>query len=263
MNRTTIDTRTTVRPRLVALQVLLLAVLTLLTTLVAVGPAAANQFGPTDFKQPEEQPRIEVEPQCDPDGFHYDMIHPDAPANAMYLAQWREAPNGDHHNLPAGQKSGFVQSGTGDFQIRGVILVQGVPYHQYDWVDVTVFCPGLTDVPKGDPAVTIDLEPRCDLDPAGVSYEIHVTSPPNGPTAYVAQWREGNGPVSSTAGPQGFLETGEGEFEVRGVLHHQGPGFYASEWTPVTVDCATEVKPSGEVEPGDDDPRPGNPNFTG
>ncbi|MBW3604809.1 MAG: hypothetical protein KY460_07855 [Actinobacteria bacterium] len=38
-------------------------------------------------------------------------------------------------------------------------------------------------------------------------------------------------------GQAGTIPTGEGQFEVRGVLHDQGPGFYPTEFVDVTVDC--------------------------
>lgn len=262
---------------------LLLLVVALLATLVGARPAGAQDLvaptegptppvdGPTDIAVPEVAPTLAVVPDCDPDGFHYTMVHPDAPANAVHALQYREAPNGPIQALPIGPASGFVPSGEGTFLVRGAIVVQGQPFHQYDWVEVTVFCPGLVPTPEGPTEVEIDLTPVCEPAP-GVEYAITISNAPDGPLAHTAQWRElGGGPVTTVDGQAGTLATGEGTVEVRGVVHAQGPGFHASDWAEVTVDCTDpggdddpdpEDEPEDEPDP-DDVPRPGTPTFTG
>jgi hypothetical protein len=239
----------------------LLFLLTLLALLLHVAPAGAAPPGPGDVAQPEPQPYVAVTPDCSPEGFYYDLVHPTAPQGAIYAAQWREAPGGQVNNLGINTKSGFVPSGQGDFQVRGVVVLQGQPIYTFAWTDVTVFCPGLQIPEPDDPVVTIDVQPRCEPH-AGIAYEIEVESPPQGALAYKAQWREQGGQVHTVDGQQGVIPTGEGYFEIRGVLHYQGPGFYATEFVGVTVDCADDPGGGGSFPP-DDAPRPGTPTFTG
>jgi hypothetical protein len=215
--------------------------------------------GPDDLAQPQAQPQVKVTDSCNPDGFHYELVHPDAPNGAIYVAQWREVPDGAVHNLGIGSQSGFVNSGQGDFQVRGTIVVQGVPFHQFGWTDVTVFCPGLKQPEGGEPQVTIAVEPRCEPQ-IGIAYEIHVESPPQGALAYEAQWREPGGQVQTVDGQFGVIQTGEGDFEIRGVLHYQGPGFYPTDFVEVSVDCPADPGGGGQPE---DPPLPGTPSFTG
>jgi hypothetical protein len=112
----------------------------------------------------------------------------------------------------------------------------------------------------GEPTVTIDVEPRCAPQP-GVAYEISVDSPPPGALAYKAQWREPGGQVQTVDGQSGSIPTGEGEFEIRGVLHYQGPGFYPTDFVEVAVDCPGD--PGAGDGRSDDPPLVGTPNFTG
>lgn len=265
MNTTTTTTPAAHPRTLIRLATLLLALAALANATLAPAAWAAPQ-GPTDFKQADDQPRLDLQDSCNPDGFSYDMHHPQADPNSLYLLQWREKGTNQNNNVQG--KSGFVPSGTGTFEARGAILWQGQLVHQYDWHEVTVFCPGLKPGGGGggtddEPTVTIDLDEQCDPE-AGFSYEITVTSPPQGNTAVELQWREApDGPVQKVDGDSGTVASGEGTFLARGVLHYQGPGFYASDFVEVVVDC-TET-PGGD--PGDDDPddkpRRGNPNFTG
>lgn len=266
---------------------LLLVLLALVSALVTITPASAQELtlqteppqpppldGPDDFQLPELAPALVLSPDCNPDGFHYSMFHPDAPEGAVYAGEYREAPDGPIQALPFDQPSGFVASGEGDFQVRGVIVNQGQLVHGYDWTDVTVFCPDIQIPPPGRTEVTIDVDPVCEPD-AGLDYAIEATNVPNEPVAYKAQWRELAGDVVHTVdGQAGSIATGEGTFEIRGVLHDQGPGFHASDWAEVTVDCTEEPggeptpeptpedEPEGGLDP-DDLPRPGTPTFTG
>ena len=115
--------------------------------------------------------------------------------------------------------------------------------------------------PEGaEPTVTIGVEPRCVPQP-GIAYEISVDSPPPGALAYKAQWREPGGQVQTVDGQSGVLPTGEGDFEIRGVLHYQGPGFYPTDFVEVAVDCPDD--PGGGGDRYDDPPLVGTPNFTG
>lgn len=244
---------------------ILLAVLALLTALIAVGPAhALPTLQPADTPTPPPgpggltlAPALLATPDCNPDGFYYKMVHTTAPEGSIYQAQWREAPNGPVKNAPFNQASGFIASGQGDFQVRGVIVHQGEPFHSYDWKDVTVFCPGIKLPPSERTEVTIDVAPQCDPT-EGITYGIQVVDAPNGDQAHKAQWRELGGQVASVEGTNGTIATGQGTFEVRGVVYVQNqPGFFASDWTQVTVDCPDEPGDDPGDEPEDepeDDP---------
>jgi len=111
-----------------------------------------------------------------------------------------------------------------------------------------------TEPPAPEPTVTLEVAPHCAPEP-GLTYAIEVVSPPQGALAYKAQWRGDDGVVHTVAGQSGTIATGEGAFEIRGMLHHQGPGFYATDFVDVVIDCADDTP--------DDLPRPGTPNFTG
>lgn len=211
-----------------------------------------GQDGPGGFIPPKSKPKFTLTAQCIPKpGFLYAAKWPSAPAGSTYLMQWREV--GGPVAALAG-KSGFVPSGEGDFQARVLVLHLGNLVHAFGWTDVSVDCP--------DPEVTIDVTPHCDPEP-GLAYEIAVQDPPEGNLAYKAQWREPGGAVQTVDGQSGTIASGEGTFEIRGVLHYQGPGFYATDWVTVVVDCPDDP---GD-EPGDDEPEdapvPGLPNFTG
>ncbi len=112
--------------------------------------------------------------------------------------------------------------------------------------------------PQPDPTVTIAVGGVCEPH-IGIVYEIDVDAPPDGSVAYKAQWREPGGPVHTVDGKSGLISTGEGDFEVRGVLHDEGPGFHATEFVAVHVACDDP----GWPEWPDDRPLPGTPNFTG
>jgi hypothetical protein len=115
--------------------------------------------------------------------------------------------------------------------------------------------------PADEPTATIDLDPRCEPD-AGIAYDVAIAPEPDGPLAYKAQWRTPGGAVQTVDGQHGVISTGEGTFEVRGVVHYQGPGFYATDFVTVIVDCADPGEPHDDpVWP--DDPRPATPTFTG
>lgn len=276
------------RPTATAGRHVLLIVLVLLTALFAAVPAHGEAPGgpataPGDLTL---APALLVSPDCNPDGFHYKVVYPDAPDGSTYHVQWREAPAGPIVQLaPSNQTTGFVASGEGDFLVRAAIVSQGELIHAYPWKDVTVDCPDIKLPPNERTKVTIDVDPVCEPD-AHLTYAIQVVDAPNGDQAHKAQWRELGGAVQSVEGANGTIPSGEGTFEVRGVLYVQGQqGFFASDWTQVTVDCPDEPgddpsdDPSDEPEPQDtptlepeggpqtgvqgDAPRLATPNFTG
>lgn len=211
-----------------------------------------GQDGPGGLIPPKSKPKFTLTAQCIPKpGFLYAAKWPSAPAGSTYIMQWREV-GGPIAAL--GGKSGFVPSGEGDFQARVLVLHMGNLVHAFGWTDVSVDCP--------DPGVTIEVTSHCDPEP-GLAYEIAVQDPPGGNLAYKAQWREPGGAVQTVDGQSGTIATGEGTFEIRGVLHHQGPGFYPTDWVTVVVDCPGDPgdEPGGD-EP-EDAPVPGVPTFTG
>jgi hypothetical protein len=247
-----------------------LAVVLALTANLAVVPAAAAApAGPTDVKDQDPYATITVDDHClpAPGGFTYQIdVHGDAATPWTYTAYWREKDDPQESNV-VGQ-SGSVATGEGSFLVKGVARHVGpgdqiLAKHETAWTPVTVFCPGLKQPEGGDrdPQVTIDLEPRCDVEPAGFGYDIEVEDAPAGPLAHQLQWRaSGGGPVTTQAGPSGLVDSGEGSFEARGVLHHQGPGFYASDWVEVVVDCSDDPDDEEEDDP---DVVTGTPTFTG
>lgn len=272
---------------------LLVFVVTLLAALLAAPAIALPLAQPTDGPTPPPDdgpddvlqiaPQLLVAPDCNPDGFHYKAILPEADEGAVYHGEWREAPAGPVQALPPGQTAGFVPSGEGDFQVRGTYVSQDVVVHHFDWKDVTVDCPELQLPPNGRTEVTIDADPLCAPD-TGISYAIEATGVPNVNIAYEAQYRELGGQVQSVDGQAGTIAVGEGTYEIRGLLHLQGNGFHASDWAEVTVDCPDdpgddpedqpedepqdqpEDQPQDEPETGvdpDDVPRPATPTFTG
>lgn len=218
---------------------------------LAVTPVDPDPTHPGGLKLPEADPRptpsLALTPGCDPAGFGFALTPAGLPKGAVFVLQWRAVPGGAVQAI-ATAGAGFIESGEGDFVARGTILYKGRPVHRIDWTDVTVDC----DTPE--PTVTIDVDPHCDAQP-GLTYDIDVVSPPQGAVAYKAQWRGIDGVVHSVDGQSGVIATGEGSFEIRGVLNHQGPGFYATDFVDVVVDCTDDTP--------DDTPRPGTPNFTG
>lgn len=199
---------------------------------------------------PKPTPELVLTPGCDPAGFSFGLDGPALPEGAGVTIQWRTAPAGPLHTVPTAV-DGFVDSGQGHFLVRAVIFVGGQPVHRVDWTDVVVRC----RTPR--PTVTIDVAPTCDAGGA-IDYAIHSTSEPEGPVAYKAQWRVSGGDITTVDGQSGRILTGEGTFQIRGVMHHQGPGFYASDLVDVVVDCPDDVP-----DTPDDAPRPGIPTFTG
>ena len=199
---------------------------------------------------PPRVPELVLTPGCDPAGFGYGLDGPTLPKGSGVTIQWRKATVGPVHTVPTATE-GFVASGQGHFNVRAVIFVDGRPVHRIDWTDVIVRCP----TPR--PEVTIDVAPTCDAG-GGIDYQIHTESAPNGPLAYKAQWRALGGDIHTVEGQFGRIATGEGTFQIRGVLHHQGPGFFATDLVDVVVDCPDDVPDVPE-----DTPRPGIPTFTG
>lgn len=214
-------------------------------------PVDPDPTGPGDLKQPEADPHptpsLTLTPRCDPDGFAFSLNAKGLPQGTTLLLQWREVPGGAITTIPT-TLAGFVPSGEGDFQARAVVLLNGRPILRTGWTDVTVDCE------DPEPTVTIDVSPHCEPD-AGLSYAIEVDSPPEGNIAFKAQWRGEDGQIHTVDGQSGTIATGEGVFEIRGVLHYQGPGFYATEFTEVVITC-------DDGEPVDP-PLTGTPNFTG
>ncbi|SNR33017.1 hypothetical protein SAMN06265360_102183 [Haloechinothrix alba] len=108
--------------------------------------------------------------------------------------------------------------------------------------------------PGGEnPELAISVEPQCEPE-AGVGYEIDGEGVPPGPHLYRADWQElPAGSSGSENGKSGFISTGEGEFEVRGVATGvlAGADTYETEWQVVTVDCTDED--DGEDDGKDDD----------
>jgi hypothetical protein len=200
------------------------------------------------------KPHLVLTPRCDPAGLAYKVVVPNAGPGTLYLTQWRKAPNGAVKPLGVAQ-AGFVQSGTGHFQVRSTVIFQGQRVATIGWTDVTVKC--------AEPKVGIDAHPRCDAEP-GFSYTIHVAHPPKGDLTYEAQWRRVGGALHSVEGAGGSIASGEGDFQVRAVVHTTGTTFYRSAFVDVTVDCPDEpgtTDPDPEPEP--DQPRPATPTFTG
>lgn len=199
---------------------------------------------------PQPTPKLVLTPSCDPAGFSFGLGGPALPEGAGVTIQWRKAPDGPLHTVPTAAE-GFVDSGQGHFKVRAVVFVGRQPVHRIDWTDVVVRC----RTPR--PTVTIDVAPTCDAGGA-LDYEIHTASAPQGPLAYKAQWRVPGGDIHTVDGQSGRILTGEGSFEIRGVMQYQGPGFYATDFVDVVVDCPDDVP-----DIPDDTPRPGIPTFTG
>jgi hypothetical protein len=198
---------------------------------------------------PTPQTSLTLTPSCDPAGFDFQLTMP-LPAGGTKILQWRPA-GGAPTTAFITTGTGSVASGEGKFQARGVGMhPAGGLVAVTAWVPVTVECER--------PNVTIDVLPTCD--PDGLHYEIDVDHAPAGPVAYKAQWRALGGGVHVVDGQTGEIPTGEGAFEIRGVLHDQGPGMHVSEWVRAVVGC-----PDQPVDPRDpdDDIRPGVPTFTG
>jgi hypothetical protein len=232
-----------------------------------MGPSAAWANGPNEMTTGELSATVEVTPRCPEKGFDYEVTLHNPPHGATWdnQAHWREAGQVVHH-IASGD-SGFVDSGEGTFEVRAVArqFVNGhhVTVHESDWTSVNVFCPGFKDKEHEDPepTVTVELDGVCEPD-TGVSFEIDFHDGPNVPVAYRALWRElpvGDG--GSKNGQAAVIPTSEGTFEVIGLV--KATQFPFSSWTSepavVTVDCSEPTT----VDPGEDGPRRGTPDFTG
>ena len=111
--------------------------------------------------------------------------------------------------------------------------------------------PGGLIPPKGKPKFT--LAPQCIPKP-GFLYQAKWPSAPAG-SAYLLQWREVGGPIAALGGTSGFVASGEGDFQARVLVVHQGDLVHAFGWADVSVDCpdpkvTIDVTPHCEPEPG-------------
>jgi hypothetical protein len=207
----------------------------------------APPAGPDDLTlPPPEPPSLELQPACDPAGFTYDVAGDVPPGNVVTVA-WREAPDGPIHDLGA-TTSGAVLSGEGSFDVRATMTSGGEVVHTIDWTSIDVECE------TRRPQVIIDAFGVC-APHVGIHYEIDLLNPPDGDYVYEVQWRAQGGAFHTVEGQSGFIATGEGHFEVRGVVHHDEYGSWRSEIVEVTVDC--------HREPPVDPPIIVPPNFTG
>jgi hypothetical protein len=239
---------------------LLVLVLAHLASGAAVTAAAAAPPEPlslTDQPQPDPY-RLDLEATCTPSGFAYEVVLDDPNGQHLTAVAWREL-GGGSQTVPG--PSGSVEAPNGTYEVRGSALLQGVVVFDSGWVEIEVDCPTLVPVPKGEPSVTVEVTPSCEPE-AGFSYVTTVQSPPAGDHVIELQWRGTDGPVQKAAGDQGFVATGEGTFEVRSVLYDGNPGFIASDWDEVIVDCDTE-DPGEGPDPDDPDVRVATPTFTG
>lgn len=199
---------------------------------------------------PPPRQTLTLTPTCDPAGFDF-VLKVNAPEGGAKVLQWRPSGTGLTYSLPT-SGSGSVASGEGTFEARGLSLAPGGGVHTImRWQLVTVRCE------TERPTVTIDVQPECD--PDRIAYAIAVDDEPNAPT-YTAEWRELGGNVHTVEGQTGHLPTGEGAFEVRGLLSVGDQQEWRSDWVKVIVDCTGDP-----IEPPDPgvDIRPGIPNFTG
>jgi hypothetical protein len=180
---------------------------------------------------------------CDPAGFTYNVAGDVLPDDVVTV-QWREAPAGPVHDLGAAT-SGQVSSGNGSFEARALVVRSGELTHTIDWTPIIVRC---------RPYVVIEAYGVC-TPHVGILYEFDLLNPPDGDYVYEVQWRAQGGAFHTVEGQSGFIATGEGHFEVRGVVHHDEYGSWRSEIVEVTVDC--------HREPPVDPPIIVPPNFTG
>jgi hypothetical protein len=180
---------------------------------------------------------------CDPAGFTYNVAGDVLPDDVVTV-QWREAPAGPVHDLGAAT-SGQVSSGNGSFEARALVVRSGELTHTIDWTPIIVRC---------RPYVVIEAYGVC-TPHVGIHYEIDLLNPPDGDYVYEVQWRAQGGEFHTVEGQSGFIATGEGHFEVRGVVHHDEYGSWRSDTVDVVVDC--------HREPPVDPPIIVPPNFTG
>jgi hypothetical protein len=126
----------------------------------------------------------------------------------------------------------------------------------------------LAPQPDPEPRVEVEAHPTCDPEP-GFVYQVELLHGPIVPVTYRLQWRPAGAPGhTQVQDPGGLVATGNGEFEVRGVVHELNtPTSYYSDWQPVIVDCpGPDDGPTGdpvEIPEPDDDVVTATPTFTG
>jgi hypothetical protein len=235
-----------------ALALLLFALVAQALTGGIVGAAWAQQ--PEVDDTPPDQ--LLAAPRCEPAaGFDYEFVVDETDGPLTYHLEWKELGDPGPGQQVDG-RTGSVDSGPGVFVLEGVALADGDLIFE-GRVRVVVDCP------EPDPTVTVDVRPVCEPEP-GFHYDISVAPVPEDLDTYELWWRELGGVLDLETDESGFIASGEGTFEVRGVVITQDQFRFESAWVVVTVDCS--IDPDPDPDP-DDDPDPDirrrRPNFTG
>jgi hypothetical protein len=238
--------------RAAALAVLLLALLAQSLGGGLTGAAWAQEpegeDAPAEDAPPEDTAtdQLVAEPRCEPTtGFDYEFVVDETDGPLTYHLTWKELGDpGPGQDVDG--RTGSVDSGPGVFVLEGVALADGdLVFEGRTRV--------IVDCPETDPTVTLDVRPVCDPEP-GFEYQISVAPEPEDLESYELLWRELGGVLDLETDQSGFVASGEGSFEVRGVVITQAQFRYESEWVVVTVDCSDDPDP---------DIRRRRPNFTG
>lgn len=251
--------------RLLTLPALLAAMLLAATALTTAAASAVVLVDDEVIADPgggEISAELALAPTCLPKaGFHYKITPHNVPEdqpNHVFDVRlyWRQ--QGDAlAQVISNQLDGFVASGSGAFEAKVAVhgLLNGNEYTAYDgeWQKVSVICDFKQPEPR--PYSKLGVEPTCSPK-AGMNYEVTAHELPEEPDHYRFHWRRPGEQFQVAMEPSGFVATGEGAFEVRGLVIHDGHGYY-TPWTDVVVTC-----PAKGGDPGDDIV-PGDPNFTG
>lgn len=251
--------------RLLTLPTLLVAMLFAASSLAT---AIASPLVPADdvvVAEPgggEISAELALDPTCLPKaGFQYKITPHNVPDDQpnhvfdvrMYWRQQGEA----LAQVISNQLDGFVASGSGAFEAKVAVhgLLNGNEYTAFDgeWQPVSVICD--LKEPEHRPYATVDIDPICEAK-TGLGYEVTAHHLPEEPDHYRFHWRKPGEQFQVAMTQSGFVASGDGEFEVRGLVIHDGHGYY-TPWTDVVVTCPTD-----RGNPGDDIV-PGDPNFTG
>jgi hypothetical protein len=198
--------------------------------------------------EPEDTPpdQLLAEPRCEPTpGFDYEFVVDETDGPLTYRLTWKAIDDAGPGQEIEG-RTGSVDSGPGVFLLEGVALADGDLIFE-GRVRVVVDCP------EPDPSVTVDVRPICEPEP-GFHYGISVAPVPENLDTYELWWRELGGVLDLETDESGFIASGEGTFEVRGVVVTQDQFRFESAWVVVTVDCSEDPDP---------DIRRRRPNFTG